>query len=374
MDLRLSEEEKLLRNTAAQFVEKELLQLEGSFLKQEQPFLPPGDPPRRDLDPGLRKTLVEKAREIGLWALELPEELGGAGLSHVARVLIHCEFGKTVVPFELPPIPPVVGRSSYGAKIAEGELQLALAFHEIHRTGELSEIHARYRASPGGYCLNASAIDVISFGWDLILLPAKEELSGRIGLFLVDRKTPGCAITEEWDLTSDQGVARIALSDCQLPGDRLLGQEEEVRKIIAGEQLRISARSLGIGTRCLEASLEHARNRVTFGRPLSSRQAIQWMVADLSINLRTATWLTLEAAWKADQGLPFFDAAALAKKKAARMAFEAADTAIQIHGGYGVCKEFPFEAFYREARLMRLLYGQEGEIDRAIAKTELAGL
>ena len=92
------------------------------------------------------------------------------------------------------------------------------------------------------------------------------------------------------------------------------------------------------------------------------------MVADLSVSLRTSTWLTLEAAWKADQGLPYFDAAALAKKRAARMAFEAADVAIQIHGGYGVCKEFPFETFYREARLMRLLYGQEAGIDRAIGE------
>src|SRR4029077_19439771 len=107
---------------------------------------------------------------------------------------------------------------------------------------------------------------------------------------------------------------------------------------------------------------------VTFGRPLASRQAIQWMLADLSVRLRTSTWLALEAAWRADHALPRFRAAALAKKRAAKMAFEAADTAIQIHGGYGVCKEFPFEGFYREARMMRLLYGREGEIDRTIGE------
>jgi len=89
------------------------------------------------------------------------------------------------------------------------------------------------------------------------------------------------------------------------------------------------------------------------------------MLADLSIELRTCTWLTLEAAWRADASEPYFDEAALAKKRAAKMAFQAADTAIQIHGGYGVCKEFPFEGFYREARMMRLLYGREEEINRA---------
>jgi alkylation response protein AidB-like acyl-CoA dehydrogenase len=115
----------------------------------------------------------------------------------------------------------------------------------------------------------------------------------------------------------------------------------------------------------LAESIEYARDRVTFGRPLASRQAIQWMLADLSVALRTSTWLTLEAAWRADRELAYFQAAALAKNKAAEMAFEAADTAIQIHGGYGVCKEFPFEGFYREARLMRLLYGREAEMDQA---------
>jgi alkylation response protein AidB-like acyl-CoA dehydrogenase len=117
--------------------------------------------------------------------------------------------------------------------------------------------------------------------------------------------------------------------------------------------------------RCLADSIEHARNRVTFGRPLSQRQAIQWMLADLTTDISTSTWLTFEAAWRADNNLPYFDRAALAKKRAAKTAFEAADTAIQIHGGYGVCKEFPFEGFYREARLLRLIYGREAELDRA---------
>ena len=81
-----------------------------------------------------------------------------------------------------------------------------------------------------------------------------------------------------------------------------------------------------------------------------------------------STLLTLEAAWRADNDMPYFQEAALAKKRAAKMAFQAADTAIQIHGGYGVCKEFPFEGFYREARLMRLLYGREAEMDRALGE------
>jgi alkylation response protein AidB-like acyl-CoA dehydrogenase len=194
-----------------------------------------------------------------------------------------------------------------------------------------------------------------------------------LGLFALERDAPGVTIADEVELTTDATVARLMMQHCKIPNEQLVGYEYEAGAIIASEQLNIAARSLGIAMRCLASSLEHARNRVTFGRPLSQRQAIQWMLADLSIDIRACTWLTLDAAWRADQGLPYFEEAALAKKRAARMAFQAADTAIQIHGGYGVCKEFPFEGFYREARLMRLLYGREDELDRARGERFIEG-
>ncbi len=371
MDLRLSEEERLIRHTAAQFVAKELMSREGAFLKQKEAFVPPGDPPRRELDPEIRNSLVQKAKRIGLWTLELPETAGGSCVGQVARVLIYREFGRTAMPFEPPSIPAVLARSPYARKLANGELSLALAFDEVHKTGDLSAIRAGYRRGAGDYELYSDGMDVIHPDADLYLLPAVEHEGGDVGLFLLEKNAPGVRIEGAADLTNDQTVARLTLRACGLASDRHVGVGEDVEGIIASEQLRIAARALGIAMRCLDASLEHARNRVTFGRPLSSRQAIQWMLADVAVSLRTCTWLTLEAAWKADQGMPYFHDAALAKKRAARMAFEAADTAIQIHGGYGVSKEFPFESFYREARLMRLLYGREAEIDRKIGEEAL---
>jgi acyl-CoA dehydrogenase len=100
MDFKLTEEEKLISNTAAQFVQRELVTREGAFLKQEELFLPPGDPPRRVLDPEIREVLVGRAKQVGLWALELPESAGSSVVSAVARVLIRREFGRTILPFE----------------------------------------------------------------------------------------------------------------------------------------------------------------------------------------------------------------------------------------------------------------------------------
>jgi acyl-CoA dehydrogenase len=289
-------------------------------------------------------------------------------MNTMARVLIHREFGRTVLPFEPLGIPPSMANYDRVREIVDGKLALVMAFDEVHKTGAFLSIKTRYREVSGGYLLSNTSIDVIDPNADLYLFPAKEEGTQRAGLFLLDKHTPGVSIGDEVDLTTDTTVARLTLRDCRLRSEQLLGYETEVATIIASEQLRIAARCLGIGMRCLANSIEHARNRVTFGRPLAQRQAIQWMLADLSIDLRACTWLTLDAAWRADQELPYFRAAALAKKRAAKMAFEAADTAIQIHGGYGVAKELPFEGFYREARLMRLLYGREGEIDRTIGE------
>ena len=365
MDLKLNEEESLIQQTAARFVDRELLSREGDYLKQQELFLPPGDPPRRELDAEIRETLKRVAHRIGLWLLELSPEIDAPRTTTVARVLIQREFGRTILPFEPPVIPALMGKSPYAKPLLDGKLSLSLAFDQVHKTGTLHGIETRFREASDGYSLSNTQIDVLDPDADLYLFPAREEGSERAGLFLLEQSTSGLTITEREDLTTDAAVARMTLSFCKLRQEQLLGYEYDVAALIASEQLRIAARCLGITTRCLAESIEHARNRVTFGRPLASRQAIQWMLANLSVTLQSCTWQILRAAWNADHELPFFRAAALAKKRAAKMAFEAADTAIQIHGGYGVCKEFPFEGFYREARMLRLLYGREEELDRA---------
>jgi acyl-CoA dehydrogenase len=317
------------------------------------------------LDNDTRALLTRRARQAGLWALGLAEDSAGTGMSILAQALIYREFGRTILPFEPACAPALLRDSGYARAIDQGALRVALAFDQVHRSGSVSEVTARFRPAAGGYELGNAALAVIEPRADLFLLPAAELGTNRVCLFALERNDAGLAITGDADLNTDATVATLSLSACTLPSARLVGYEYEIAALIAAEQLRIAARCLGIGTRCLAESIEYARDRVTFGRPLASRQAIQWMLADLSVALRTSTWLTLEAAWRADRELAYFQAAALAKNKAAEMAFEAADTAIQIHGGYGVCKEFPFEGFYREARLMRLLYGREAEMDQA---------
>ena len=365
MDLKLSEEERLVKSLAAQFVDRELIAREGAYLKQTEAFLPPGAPQRRTLDHEARSELTRRARQAGLLILDTPEALGDAPITAVARVMIHREFGRSVLPFWPVTIPRFLFDSKYGQALVDGTLSLEPAFDEAHRTGALSSLQTLYRQEPDGCILRDSSIEVFDPESDLFLLPAREQGTNRLGLFVIARDMPGVTVAEEVELTNDAVAARLLLRQCKVPNEQLLGYEYEAGALIAAEQLNIAARSLGIGMRCLASSVEHARRRMTFGRPLAQRQAIQWMLADLSVDLRSCTCLTLEAAWQCDNELPYFEETALAKKRAAKMAFRAADIAIQVHGGYGVCKEFPFEGFYREARLMRLLYGREEALDRA---------
>ena len=370
MDFTLSEEEKLIQSTAVQFVRKELLTRESDYLRQRELFLPPGDPPRRQLDADVQQTLTAIAQRLGLWTLELPES-GAEPIGYLARVLVYREFGRSILPFGPACAPALLVKTDFAKDLAAGKLSLALAFDQIHKTGTLDGINTRYRPGSAGFSISNSEITIYDPSADLFLVPAREQGTHRIGLFLIEKNSAAISIENEVDLTNDAAMARLNLRDLEVPEIRLLGYEYEAGEILAAEQLRIAARCLGIGMRCLAYSIEYARTRETFGRTLAQRQAIQWMLADLSVDLRSCTWLTMEAASRADQSLPFFDAAALAKKRAAAMAFSAADTAIQIHGGYGVCKEFPFEGFYRETRMLRLMYGREAELNRATGQTFL---
>src|SRR5512145_2096181 len=128
MDLKLSEEERLIQDTAAQFVNAELIAREGEYLRQRAPFLPPGAPARRELDADRLSEITVRAREIGLWTLELPEKFGGSELSTVARLLIHREFGRSVLPVRPVSIPGFMFESRYGESLADGTNSLELAF------------------------------------------------------------------------------------------------------------------------------------------------------------------------------------------------------------------------------------------------------
>jgi acyl-CoA dehydrogenase len=127
---------------------------------------------------------------------------------------------------------------------------------------------------------------------------------------------------------------------------------------------------LGIAERALQMAVEHARNRVTFGKPIAERQAIQWMIADSEVQLESARWLVLHAAWTVDQDKDARHASSIAKLWGARMANDVVDRVMQIHGGMGYTRELPIERWYRQVRLLRIYEGSD-EMQRLIISRDL---
>ena len=175
-------------------------------------------------------------------------------------------------------------------------------------------------------------------------------------------------------LRSARYATEIQFEDLRVPSANVLGEVNGgfriARDRVARQRIPYSAGCIGVATVAQEMAVEYAKQRSTFGAPLSTRQAVQWMLVDNEIDLRQARWVTLDAAWKADHSDNFIAAAAMAKVVATEAAGRVVDRAMQIHGGMGVAKELPLERWYRELRIRRIGEGPN-EIQRMIIARDL---
>jgi acyl-CoA dehydrogenase len=166
----------------------------------------------------------------------------------------------------------------------------------------------------------------------------------------------------------------VVLEDCRVPAENLLGEEGRGLNLCLDLLTRLrfpySACNLGVAVAAHRMAVAHAKQRETFGVPLHQRQAIQWMLADAEVELRATRWLIWEGAWKADRGEDARVEASIAKLYSSEVLGRVVDKAVQIHGGYGVSKEFPLERWYREARVRRIGEGPS-EVHRMVIARSL---
>jgi butyryl-CoA dehydrogenase len=187
----------------------------------------------------------------------------------------------------------------------------------------------------------------------------------------VEPDAPGFSVGEKEHKMGIKASSTTPLyfSDCRIPKDALLGAEGKGFKIamatLDGGRIGVAAQALGIAQGALDASIAYAKERVQFGKPLSALQAIQWMIADMATQIDAARLLVYRAAWYKDNGLPYGQAAAMAKLFASETATHVADRAIQIHGGYGYTESYPVERAYRDAKVTELYEGTS-EVQRMV--------
>ncbi|UFX48559.1 acyl-CoA/acyl-ACP dehydrogenase [Bradyrhizobium sp. 41S5] len=378
------EQTAMIRETVARFVDRELIPLEPQYLKSK---LPGSDHP--ELTSEQRKRLRDVSKELGLWGLDAPEDLGGHDLPTRTMAAVHEELGRSCVPFVLPPDSPnlrmlqAVGtdaqKKKYLQPYIEGRMASAIAISEPGAGGDPAGMKTRAVLEGEQWVLNGRKIWISNARTaDFIIVMARvgsDQRQGGITSFIVEKGTAGFIIEREIPMVGGGSTYEIVFEDCRIPKDSVLG---EVGKGYAPMQLRLRTRRLEMGSTCvgitkraLDMMCEHAKQRETFGVKLAERQAIQWWIADISTRMHACRLMVREAADKTDRGEDIRHEASMIKVFATEMAYDACDHAMQTLGALGVTLELPLNALWQKARLMRVYEGPSEVHRQAIARRVL---
>ncbi|HWI29183.1 MAG TPA: acyl-CoA dehydrogenase family protein [Stellaceae bacterium] len=384
MDLDPTEEQKLIVAQVRRFVREEIVPLEAKL-----------DPDASELPPEDFTRLRAMVQAMGFYGLDIPAEYGGPGIDLVTRTLMAVEMAQHRAGLYAP---------CYGVFGGAGLAQLYEASEEqkqryLYPTlrGEkrgffgLTEpsggsdparaIQTRAARDGDHWVLNGSKVfisgaDRAQYG---LVFARTDAGKGRDGItcFIVDTDMPGFHVRRVvHTLRSTHYATELQFEDLRVPQANVLGEVNRGFAIandrLSRQRIPYAAACIGVAVKAQEMAIDYAKLRDTFGAKLATRQAIQWMIVDNEIDIRTSLWLTLAAAHKAERGEAFRTEAAMAKLVASEAGGRVVDRAMQIHGGYGMTKDLPLERWYREMRIRRVGEGPS-EVQRHIIARDLLG-
>ena len=330
--------------------------------------------------------LKQEAIGLGLYALNMPEEVGGGGLSTVDMCLIEEQLGQTsdalirrvfgqVYPMLMACSP--AQRDKYLLPTVRGEKICAMAITEPGAGSDAASISTTARLENGQWVLNGtkhfiSDGDIADYIIVMALTDPEKRARGGITLFLVDKNTLGFSVARNQPMMGHRGYghAELVFSDCRIPEDAILGEIGGGFKLImqsvsAIRLCHIGARCTGMSQRVLELMRQHAATRKQFGSPIGDYQMVQQMIADSAIEIFASRSMVFDCAGDIDAGLDTRDKVSMIKVFASEMLGKVADRGIQVFGGYGFTKELPLERIYRDARVTRI-YDGTSEIHRML--------
>ncbi len=382
MNIHLTEEQTMITQAIRRFVREEIRPLEQEL-----------DPDAVELPPGEAERLRDIVRGMGLYNMDVPAEYGGPGIDLTTRALIAEELAQHRAGLYLP---------CYGVFGSAGLVQLYAGNDDQKERYLFPMLRGEKRGffgltEPSGGADPARAIQTraIKDGDEWVINGGKVFISGAdkadfglifartnpeqgrkgITCFIVDTDTPGFEVRRVvHTLRSGNYGTELSLDDVRIRPENVLGGEGEgfslANTALTRQRVPYSAACIGIAVAAQELAVEYAKQRETFGAPLATRQAVQWMIVDNEIDIRTGRLLYLQAASTAEHGEPFRFEAAMAKLICSEGAGRVVDRAIQIHGGVGVTKDLPLERWYRELRIRRIGEGPS-EVQRVIMARDL---
>ena len=379
MNFNLPDETKMIQDTVRRFVDIELIPLEQQF---------PDRANSADLPDDIQSQLIQKVEQLGLAAMDAPEEIGGAGLglldSCIVTEQVHrSTAGRGVFAMRFAPVLNELGtdeqKQKYLLPMVAGELQGASAFSEPQAAGDLAGIKTTIEKHNDGWVINGNKCWIsyakrADFILVLTRLKGTERHDG-LTWVIVEKGTPGCTIGREQKMLHGQSTYEVFFENCVVSETQLLGGPGQGwgagTSFLYTGRLGIAARSLGIADRCLDLAIDYAKQRHTFGKPLSSRQAVQWMIADSATELHATRLMVYDAAWRAQQGENVVQQTAMVKSYATEMVSRVVDRAVQIHGAAGLSNETILERCYRDVRPMRIYEGSSEAMRSVVARNLL---
>lgn len=377
MDFNLSEDIEFLKSNVRKFIKEEVDPYAMEI--EEKDHIP--------------EKIVEMSKEMGLFGLSIPEEYGGLGLDMVGKCAIFEEIGKThngyttligahcgIGSVGIVELGSKEQKIRYLQKMATGEWIGAFALTEPNAGSNAAALKTTAVKKGDKYIINGSkhyitnAVDGHVF--TVMAVTDKEKGAKGITSFIVEKDFPGFVLGNVEQKMGLRGShsAELFFENLEVPEENVLGEVGmgyvNALKILTNGRAGLAARNLGSCERLLEYSLQYAREREQFGRPIIEIQSVQHMLAEISMLIETLRSLTYRVAWMSDQGKRVVKEAAIAKLYASEVYNKVADLAVQIHGGIGYMRDYPIERYYRDARITKIYEGTS-EIQRNIIAGEL---
>jgi len=373
VDFALSETQRLLVETARQFVAAELIPLEAEVEEQGR------------LDPAVARAIFAKSKRLALYATNIPAAYGGGGLSAVDTCLVEEQFGHTTDilirrafgnVYEVLLACDDVQKERWLLPTVRGERTCSICLTEPEAGSDAAAIRTRAVRDGAGWGLSGQKhfiSDGLFSDFFVVTAVTDPQAGARgISLFLVDKDMPGLTVGRDVPMMGLRGTSHVELffDQVRLGPEHLLGPEGQGLKLAFDTLGRIrlahiGARAVGKAMRLLALMTDYARERRQFGRPIAEFQMVQQMLADSAIEIEMARLLVLRAAHAIDQGEPARERISMVKVAAAETLGRVADRAVQVFGGMGYCKDLPVERLYRDARIFRI-YDGTSEIHRTV--------
>ncbi|MEE2915924.1 MAG: acyl-CoA dehydrogenase family protein [Pseudomonadota bacterium] len=385
MNFDLDDDHRMIADLVRRFVDDELVPLEGAVLARDVA----GE--GLHLSAAERERIDRVSRELGLWGLDAPGDVGGHDLPAVAMVAVNEAMGRTIVPYTLPPDSPNLRmlaatvndrqREAYLAPYVRGETISAIGISEPGAGSDPAGMRTTATRDGDDWLLNGRKIWITRAAeadFTIVMAVTDREKGARGGMsaFLVDRDAPGFNVVRPIPMIGGETTYEVALDDCRVPGWKLLGYEGQgfapMQLRLGTRRAEMAANAIGMAQRALDMMIDYAPQRTTFGKPLSERQTVQNWIADAAIRIHAARLMTYDCAWKLDQGRDIRTDISMIKSFALEMAWDVLDHAMQSFGAMGMTREMPLAQMAARIRLMRI-YDGPTEIHNWVVARNLLG-